>query len=119
MTDPENQDSHQDERNRLTSLLASIRLKIFRQDFFDSAIKTATIIFPVTAIGVAINQFLGSPLQSWGLILVALGITLARIFHRKECTTAGKRANLLGNRSQGRKKGRRGILRKGSADSLD
>ena len=28
MTDPENQDSHHDERNRLTSLLASIRLKI-------------------------------------------------------------------------------------------
>jgi len=77
MTDPENQDFHQEERRRLTSLLTSIRRKIFRQDFFDSAIKTATIIFPVTAVGVAINQFSGSPFQSSGLILVSLGITVA------------------------------------------
>ena len=31
----------------------------------------------------------------------------------------GQRNTVIGNRSQGRKKGRRGILRKGSADSLD
>ena len=77
MTDPSNQDSHQDERKRFSSLLTSIRRKIYIQDFFDLGVKTATITFPIAAIGIAINQFSGAPINSWWIFALGLGTTLA------------------------------------------
>ena len=70
-------ESHQEERRQLTSLLASIRRKIFAQDLFDFGIKTATLVFPISAVAIAINQFQGSEFSSAWIIVACLAGTAA------------------------------------------
>lgn len=66
---PSRADSHWKERARLHSLLASIRRRIFLQEFFDFGIRTALLAFPLGAAAIAFNQFFGPHVGSWQILL--------------------------------------------------
>ncbi len=73
---PSRADSHWEERARLHILLASIRRRIFLQEFFDFSIRAALLAFPLGALAIAVNQLFGPHVSSWqilwGSVLAAL-----------------------------------------------
>lgn len=73
---PSRADSHWKERARLHSLLASIRRRIFLQEFFDFSIRTALLAFPLGAAAIAFNQFFGPHVGSWQILLGSVLATL-------------------------------------------
>lgn len=79
---PSRADSHWEERARLHLLLASIRRRIFLQEFLDFSIRTALFAFPLGAAAIAVNQFFGPRVDSWqillGSVLAALGFAAIR-----------------------------------------
>lgn len=79
---PSRADSHWEERARIHLLLASIRRRIFLQEFFDFSVRTALLAFPLGAVAIAVNQFLGPHVGSWqillGSILATLGFAAVR-----------------------------------------
>ncbi len=81
MNNPESE-SQSEERRRLTSLLTSIRRKLLAQDLFDYGIKTATLVFPISAMAIAINQFRGSEISSVWIILACMGSTVTIALYR-------------------------------------
>ena len=79
---PSRADSHWEERARIHLLLASIRRRIFLQEFFDFSVRTALLAFPLGAVAIAVNQFFGPHVGSWqillGSILATLGFAAVR-----------------------------------------
>ena len=73
---PSRADSHWKERARLHMLLASIRRRIFLQEFFDFSIRAALFAFPLGALAIAVNQFSGPHVSSWQILW---GIVLATL----------------------------------------
>ena len=74
---PSRADSHWEERARLHLLLASIRRRIFLQEFFDFSVRAALLAFPLGAIAIAVNQFFGPHVGSWQILLGSILATLA------------------------------------------
>lgn len=73
---PSRADSHWEERARLHMLLASIRRRIFLQDFFDFSICAALLAFPLGAGAIAVNQFFGPHVSSWQILWGSVLATL-------------------------------------------
>ena len=73
---PSRADSHWEERARLHLLLASIRRRIFLQEFFDFSVRTALFAFPLGAVAIAVNQFFGPHVGSWQILLGSVLATL-------------------------------------------
>ncbi len=76
MNPPSGADSHSAERAKLRLLLASIRRRIFLQEFFDFGIHTALFAFPAGAVAIAVNQLSGPHISSWNLLWGVGGATL-------------------------------------------
>ena len=73
---PSRADSHGKARARIRLLLASIRRRIFLQEFFDFGIRTALLAFPLGAAAIAVNQFFGPHVSSWQILLGSVLATL-------------------------------------------
>lgn len=73
---PSRADSHWKERARLHMLLASIRRRIFLQEFFDFSIRAALLAFPLGAVAIAVNQFFGPHVSSWQILWGSVLATL-------------------------------------------